>query len=249
MTLNYRTRNIVIAAVLAAAAVLLTVLYVSSSKKHDENKTEAVTVYVTTKSYPLGTAGSKVAGSLKPVSVTRDTMTTEAVTSPSQIRNLYTIEPLYAGEQLTLKRFAPPTEQGVRAKLTGTERAFQLSGDTNQLLAGTLVPGDRVDVLVNLKNPKDQEDVRSFVALRGLRVLQTDKGKAGAKIDTDNNSSTGEHAVILAVTDEQAQRLQYAVLNCGGTDCWRLSLRPVKKPKDSTPTTAVFATVVNGGAK
>jgi Flp pilus assembly protein CpaB len=245
MTIDYRTRNIVIAAALAAAAVLLTVLYVSSARKHDETQKQSVTVYVSTKSYPLGTAGSKVAGNVKAETVSRSTMTPSAVTSPDEIKDLYTTEPIYAGEQLTLKRFAPPAQQGVRSKLTGTQRAFQLPGDTNQLLSGTLVPGDRVDFVVNLKNPKDQNDVRSVVALRNLLVLQTEKGQGGAKI---NRSSTDDHAVILAVTDEQAQRLVYAKQNAQNGD-WSLQLRPVKKPQDSSAAAATFATVVNGGSK
>jgi len=251
MTIDYRIRNIVIAAVLAAAAVLLTVLYVSNSRKHEKTQAESVTVYVATKSYPLGTAGTKIVNNMRTETVPRSVMTTEAVTSPDQIRSLYTTEPIYAGEQLTLKRFAPPTEQGIRSKITGTQRAFQLSGDTNQLLAGTLVPGDRVDVVVNMRNPKVQDDIRSFVALRGLLVLQTDKGQGGAKID---RGQVDDHAVILAVTDEQAQRLQYVTqnssgMNGSGADSWRLQLRPVKKPKDSTLPMATFATVVNGGSR
>jgi len=252
MTIDYRTRNIVIAAVLAAAAVLLTVLYVSSARKHDEKQTQSVTVYVPTKSYPLGTAGTKVANNLRAETVSRSILVPEAVTSPDQIRSLYTTEPIYSGEQLTLKRFAPPAEQGIRSKLTGTQRAFQISGDTNQLLAGTLVPGDRVDVIVNLRNPDDNNDVRSFIALRSLRVLQTDKGDGGAKITRSTND---DHAVIVAVTDEQAQRLQYVTQNSSGggssVDSWRLQLRPVKKPRDSKMPAATFASVMAGavGAK
>jgi len=242
MTIDYRTRNIVIAAALAAAAVLLTVLYVSSSRKHDETQKQSFTVYTTTRSYPLGTAGAKIAGNLKAVTVSRAAMTTEAVTSPDQIRALYTTEPVYAGEQLTLKRFAPPAEQGVRSKLAGKQRAMQVSGDTNQLLAGTLVPGDRVDVVANVKNPKDQNDVRTLVALRNLVVLQTEKGQGGAKID---RSANDDHAVILAVTDEQAQRLYWVMKNGE----WSLQLRPVKKPRDSGRATTTFAAVVNGGAQ
>ena len=161
MTIDYRTRNIVIAAALAAAAVLLTVLYVSSARKHDKTQAQSVTVYVSTNSYPLGTAGTKVADHVKPTSIPRSAMTTDAVTNLQQIRNLYTTEPIYSGEQLTLKRFAPPAEQGIRSKLSGTQRAMQISGDTNQLLAGTLVPGDRVDVIANLKDPKNNENVVS----------------------------------------------------------------------------------------
>ena len=245
MTIDYRTRNIVIAAALAAAAVLLTVLYVSSARKHDKTQAQSVTVYVATNSYPLGTAGTTVANHVKAESVPRSAMTTDAVTNPQQIRNLYTTEPIYSGEQLTLKRFAPPAQQGIRSKLTGMQRAIQVSGDTNQLLAGTLVPGDRVDVIANLKDPKDNTNIVSMVTLRNLLVLQTDKGQGGAKI---SRSSTDDRAVILAVTDEQAQRLEWTTRNAVQGD-WSLQLRPVKKPKDSPPSITRFQTVLNGGAK
>ena len=243
MTIDYRTRNIVIAAALAAAAVLLTVLYVSNSRKHDEKQAKSVTVYVSKGNYPLGTAGTKVAGNVKQVVVPQAAATTDAVTSPDQLRGLYTSEPIYAGEQLTMKRFAPPAEQGIRSKLAGYQRAMQVSGDTNQLLVGTLVPGDRVDVIANLKNPKDNTDVKAVTVLRNLRVLQTEKGDGGAKI---NRSSTDDHAVILAVTDEQAQRLEWTTRNAVDGD-WSLQLRPVKKPRDTTLTPATFPTVVKGG--
>ena len=245
MTIDYRTRNIVIAAALAAAAVLLTVLYVSSARKHDKTQAQSVTVYVSTNSYPLGTAGTKVANHVKAQSVPRSAMTTDAVTSPQQIRNLYTTEPIYAGEQLTLKRFAPPAQQGIRSKLSGTQRAIQVAGDTNQLLAGTLVPGDRVDVIANLKDPKDNTNVISMITLRNLLVLQTDKGQGGAKI---SRSSTDDRAVILALTDEQAQRLEWTTRNAVQGD-WSLQLRPVKKPKDSPLSITRFQTVLNGGSK
>ena len=242
MTLDYRTRNIVIAAALAAAAVLLTVLYVSSARKHDTTQAQTVTVYTSTQSYPQGTAGSKIAAHLKAQKVTAATKAPQAVTSPEQIRTLYTTEPIYAGEQLSLKRFAPATEQGILVKLSGDLRALQVPGNTNQVLAGTLVPGDHVDVVANVKNPLNQNDIKSLVALRNLLVLQTDKGKGGAKID---RGQADDHAVILAVTDEQAQRLFWVMKNGD----WSLQLRPVKKPKDSGRTSATYATVVNGGSK
>jgi Flp pilus assembly protein CpaB len=244
MTIDYRTRNIVIAAALAAAAVLLTVLYVSSSRTHDETQTQSLTVYMSTRSYPLGTSGDKIAGNMKAVTVSRAAMTPQAVTSPDEIKGLYTTEPIYGGEQLTLKRFAPPAEQGVRARISGKQRAIQVSGDTNQLLGGTLVPGDRVDVVANIKNPNSQNDVRTFDALRNLVVLQTDKGQGGAKID---RSSTDDHSVILSATDEQAQRLYYVMKNGD----WSLELRPPagKKPRDSGRNATTFAAVVNGGTQ
>ena len=78
------------------------------------------------------------------------------MTSPAQIKGLYLTQPVYAGEQLSLKRFALPSEQGVRAKLTGTQRALQVPGTTDQLLVGTLLAGDRVDVVASLKASAEQ---------------------------------------------------------------------------------------------
>ena len=242
MTIDYRIRNIVIAAALAAAAVLLTVVYVSSARKHDATQKQSVTVYKVDGNYGIGTPGSKVAGHLTAMTVTKAQMAPHTVTNPDEIRNLYLAEPVYSGEQLSLLRFAPANQQGIRSRLSGTERAIQVPGDANQVLAGTLVPGDRVDVVANVKNPNNQYDVRSMVALRNLVVLQTMDGKGGAKITRPTDQ---DYAVILKVTDEQAQRLFYVEKNGD----WSLQLDPVKHPKSSSPSSATYAAVVNGGSK
>jgi Flp pilus assembly protein CpaB len=242
MTIDYRIRNIVIAAALAAAAVLLTVVYVTSARNDTAAGKQNVTVYVPSKDFAVGTAGSKVAGNLKTQTVAKKFATPEAVTSPAQIKGLYLTQPVYAGEQLTLKRFALPSEQGVRAKLTGIQRALQVPGTPDQLLVGTLVPGDRVDVVASLKDPKDSTGLKSSVVLRNLRVLQTQDGDGGAKI---SQSDTQQDAVILAVTDEQSQRMFFVMKNGD----WSLQLRAVKKPKDSNRSTATYQTVLTGAGK
>jgi Flp pilus assembly protein CpaB len=242
MTIDYRIRNIVIAAALAAAAVLLTVVYVTSARNDTAAGKESVTVYVPSKDFPVGTSGSTIAGSLDQQTVARKNAAPEAVTSPTQLKGLYLTQPVYRGEQLTTNRFALPKQQGIRAELSGNERAIQVPGTANQVLAGTLVVGDRIDVVASLKNPKDNTDVKSSVVLRNLRVLQTEDGDGGSKLQT---ADTNEHAVVLAVTDEQAQRLYYVIKNGD----WTLQLRPVKKPKDGDRSTDTFTTVLAGGAK
>jgi Flp pilus assembly protein CpaB len=197
-----------------------------------------VTVYVATRTFPIGTAGSKVAGSLEKRTVTRSSLTPKAVTSPDEIKDLYTTETVYSGEQLSLNRFVPPKQQGVLSLLKGKERAVQVSGDETQMLDGTLQPGDRVDVVANLRNPVNQNDVRSLVILRDLRVLQTQDGE-GATI---NNPDDDKSIAILAMTSEQAQRFAYARFN--SNDAWWLQLRPVKKPQDGPTEPATFQTVV-----
>ena len=239
MSIDYRFRNIVIAAVLAAAAVLLTVVYVSTARDKNATEGQSVKVYVPTRSFSVGTAGSKIVGSLEPKTITRATMAPKAVTNPAQIESLYTTETVYAGEQLTLNRFVPEKEQGVLSKLKGKERAIQVAGDANQMLDGTLQAGDRVDVVANVKNPNNQNDVRSLIVLRDLRVLATQDSEGATIKDSNSNDDA---AVILAVTSEQAQRLYWVMKNGE----WSLQLRPVKKPKDGSAEPANFKTVVGG---
>ena len=245
MTIDYRIRNIVIAAALAAAAVLLTVVYVTSARNDTAAGKKDVTVYVPSRDFAVGTAGSKVAGSLDKQTIARKNAAPEAITSPAQITGLYLTQPVYKGEQVTLNRFALPKEQGIRAKLTGTQRAVQVPGTADQLLAGTLIAGDRIDVVASIKDPKDSTDVRSTVVLRNLRVLQTQDGDSGSKLVTSADGGGGGHAVILAVTDAQAQRLFLATKNAD----WTFELRPVKKPKDSNRSVDTFATVLAGGGR
>ena len=239
MTINYRIRNLVIASALAAAAVLLTVLYVSTSRTHDKTQAQGVTVYVAKHSYAPGTPGSKIADNVTQLTVERSAVVADAVTNPEQIRTMYTTTPVYAGEQLTLKRFAPPSEQGVLAQLTGTQRAFQVSGDATQLLSGTLVAGDTIDVVANMKDPKDNTNIKALVALRGLRVPRCRRRQA--RLQARRLLGPG-HTVLLGVTDEQAQRLEYITQNGN----WALELRPVKKPVDSKRSFANLSTVLGG---
>ena len=163
------------------------------------------------------------------------------MTNPAQVKGLYLTQPVYKGEQLTLNRFALPKQQGIRAALKGDQRALQVPGSADQVLAGVLLVGDRVDVVANLKDPVDNSNVKSSVVLRNLRVLQTEDS-AGTELQTENDNA---HAVILGVTDAQAQRLYYVMKNGD----WTLQLRPVKKPRDSNRSTDTFTTVLAGGGK
>ena len=158
MTIDYRIRNIVIATVLAAAAVLLTVIYVTSARNDVTAGNENVTVYVPSKDYAVGTAGSTIAGNLDKQTVARKNAAPEAVTNPALLKGLYLTQPVYKGEQLTLNRFALPKEQGIRAELKGNQRALQVPGTSDQVLAGTLNAGDRVDVVATPEGPARQHE-------------------------------------------------------------------------------------------
>jgi Flp pilus assembly protein CpaB len=241
MTINYRIRNIVIALALAAAAVLLTVIYVTSAKDDQAAGQEQVTVWVAERDFPVGTTGTKIAGSLRKDVVPRDAAAPQFVTSPDEVHGLLSTQPIYAGEQVTHLRFATPSEQGIRTELRGKLRAVSVAGDANQLLVGTLQAGDRVDVVGLFDRNGVGNDAEASVVLRNLRVLGTSDGGDGSEVTAES----GQHAVVLALTDAQAQRF-FLTTQKGK---WTLQLRPVKKPQDSTRSIDTVDTVLAGGRR
>ena len=79
MTIDYRIRNIVIAAALAAAAVLLTVIYVTSARTDDASRQGERDGVRAAKDYAVGTAGTTIAGGLDKQTIARKNAAPEAV--------------------------------------------------------------------------------------------------------------------------------------------------------------------------
>lgn len=244
----YRARNILIAVALAAVAALLTSFYVTSYKRHVQRSEDHVTVLVAKKDIPEGTSGSDVAGMLTPLDVTRKSVVPGAISNADQLTGLVATQQVLQGEQITTRSFSPRTQVGVRAQLTGTLRAFSVEGDQNQLLAGTLKDGDFVDFVAALKVPGAQDIYYSRVLVRNVKVLQAPSAPpAGSKLTGAANSN---FYVMLALTDSQAQKVQYVLANAGqGTtpDRWHLELRPVNHDADSPDHVDSFGSVLSGG--
>ena len=244
----YRARNIMIAVALAAVAALLTSFYVTSYKRHVQRGEDHVTVLVAKKDISVGANGADVASQLSSLDVPRKSVVPGAISSADQLAGLVATEPTLEGEQLTTRRFSPRTHVGVRGQLSGTLRAVSIEGDQNQLLAGTLKDGDSVDFVTALKKPGDQDIYFSRVLVRDLKVLQAPAAPPpGSKLTGSANSN---YAVMLALTDSQAQKLQYMLANAGqgaGPDRWHLELRPVAHDADSPDHLDSFESVLTGG--
>lgn len=239
MTSHYRIRNVVIAVALAAAAVLLTFIYITSARQDEASGKELVSVFVAEQDFPVGTSGAKIADNVEITKMEKRIAAPEAVTKASQVAGLYTAQPIYAGEQVTLKRFVAPKAQGIRAEMKGRVRALEVPGTASQLLAGTLTAGDRVDVVAVVKEDGISSDARSATVLRNLRVLETGQSEDASIRDGGGNR------VILAVTDDEAQKL-FLVTK---TADWTLQLRPVRKPQDGPRRIDTTQTVLAGDAK
>lgn len=237
--MTYRTRNIAIAFGLALVAMLLTLLYVVNYRRSVQSGQATTKVFVATHNVAAGTPGAAVAQDLRVLDVPRRTVVPGAISSPDQVAGLVLSEPLYAGDQVTLRRFTSVQAQGIRGQLKGTMRAVQVAGDANQLLAGTLQAGDRVDVVANLKTDPSIQQPATRIVLRDLAVLQAPNQPTTA-IAPGTQAS-----VILAVTDRQVQRLFYVLKNAD----WTFELRPALNAADSAERVETPATVLHGGAR
>jgi pilus assembly protein CpaB len=226
--MTYRLKNIVIAVALALVAGLLTVFYVSNYKRDVRSAESNVTVYVASKDIPAGTPATDVAkGFLTEQQVAKRNVTPGAISSPEQLGSGVASDTIFAGEQVTTRRFTTKQEQGIRSQLTGNKRALQVAGEPEQLLAGTLEDGDHVDVIGTWNVPEDKTAHFSRVILRDLVVLDAPNSLGASQKIT--NPDQAAFSVILAVTDAQAQKLFWMVKNGE----WALQLRPADDAADS----------------
>jgi Flp pilus assembly protein CpaB len=237
--MTYRIRNIAVAIGLALVAMLLTLFYVTNYKRSVDKGVSSVKVYVAARDVPAGVTGADLVAEhdLKLTDVPRKSVVAGAISKPDEISKLVLSGPLYAGEQVTLRRFNDVAADGVRSQLKGAMRAVQVAGDSNQLLDGTLQIGDRVDVVANLKIDPDKE-------IRGTRIVLRDLEVLGIPSQAVTSSVAGDaKSVLLAVSDTQVQRLFYVMKNAD----WTLELRPVVDPTDSADRLETMQTVVTRG--
>ena len=222
MNTTNRLWHVAAAVGLALLALVLTAFYVTNYKRHVQHGEAQVTVLVATKDIPVDTQGSVlVSGSwLTKETVARRQVVPGAVSSPNQIRNLIAIEPVYAGEQVTARRFGTAAERGVRAQIKGTQRAIEVAGDAHQLLAGTLRVSDHVDIVAAWERDKDRSRV-SRVIIRDALVLAAPatppKGGSGGL------GPNGGFSAQLRMTDAETQKLDWII---GHGKEWRLEVRP-----------------------
>ncbi len=245
--MTYRVRNIGIAIALAIVAALLTTFYVTNYKRNVQQGEDMVPVYVAAQNIEIGTSGSELSGQklLKVEHVSRRSVVPGAISEPEQIEKAVAVEAIYAGEQISTRRFRAAEEQGIRAQLKGNLRAFQLPGSEHQLLAGTLTDGDRVDVVADVEFTSRQARgiAASRVVLRDLLVLRApDTNQLQSKIGSDPSSP---FSVMLALTDAQAQKLLFVVEEGE----WTLQLRPVTDPADSPESIETVDSVLGDGLR
>ncbi len=239
--MTYRIRNLVVAIGLALVALLLTLFYVTNYKRTVQQGASNAHIWVAAHDVAAGVSGADILkqNDLKATDVPKRDVVPGAISSPEQVRALVLSAPLYAGEQVTLRRFTDVAAQGVRAQLKGTMRAIQISGTADQMLYGTLHPGDHVDIVANLRLDSAKSGAATRVVLRDITVLG-DAGQSAA-----SRVTSGDSSALLAVTDTQVQRLFYVLKNAD----WTLELRPAVDATDSSESVDTLDTILRQGVR
>ena len=240
--MTYRVRNIAIAVALALVAAMMTSYYVTNYQRNVQKGEKNVEVFVAKNDIPVGTSGADLSrkGLLEKSEIVRRSVVPGAISSPDQLADLVAIQPVHAGEQVSTRRFATPAERGIRAQIKGTTRAFQVPGDSHQLLAGTLRAGDHIDVVASIKLGEGEDSFATRIVLRDIEVL---KAGAGGGDPAKLASTEAGQSVLLAVTDTQVQKL-FHILKHGE---WSLQLRPPVKSNDSPETVAYARSILIDG--
>ena len=128
-------------------------------------------------------------------------------THTADLNNRVVIASIKKGEPVVEHRLAPNSIKtgGVSAVLKSGKRAVAVKGDKVMGISGFVNPGNRVDVLVTLRDPKTKLD-KTKVVLENIPVLAT-----GTKIEKNEK---GEPAPVdvytLEVTVEEAEKLSLA---------------------------------------
>jgi Flp pilus assembly protein CpaB len=233
--MNYRTRNIVLASGLGLLAVLFVMLYISRVRNDEDVGKRLVSVLIAGRDIPEGTPGTTLQnGAFVKKRVPRKIAAPGWVSVPSQVRGEVVTQDILAGEQVTTRKFSPLANAGVRSRIRGYGRVVQLAGDENQVLDGTLNPGDRVDVIGSWTPASCQSCAVSSVIVRNALVLRTSS-------ELTSSESSNDHVPIqLRLTDEEAS----AVFLMQKHGAWQLVLRPVVKPRDHVVSYDSFASIL-----
>lgn len=244
--MTYRVKNITIAVALALVAALLTSFYVTNYQRNVRKDETNVPIWVAKSDIPAGTTGAELAqkGLLEKSEIVRRSVVPGAISNPDQIAELVASQPIYAGEQVSTRRFVTPSQQGIVGQLTGVQRAIMIAGDQHQLLAGTLRVGDKVDLVATFGAGSGANKVFfTRIVLRDIEVLRAPAGVGTAEKVT-NASSDGAFSVMLKLTDTQVQKLHWVYTDA---EQWHLELRPGRDGADSPENVESWYSVLREG--
>ena len=183
---------------------------------------EAVPVVVAVSDLPWGTQ-------LKPEMLTTKPFLKQSLpagyfSGPDDINDRVVVAPLKANDPVTEHKLAPVSIKtgGVSAVLEQGKRAIAVKGDKVIGIAGFINPGNKVDVLVTVKDPqKNEEKTKTIlenimVLATGTQIQKNEKGEP-SPVDVYTLAVTPEEAEILSLGANEG-KLQLALRSVTDTE-------------------------------
>jgi len=173
--------------------------------KMEGEQIEAVTVVVAAADLTWGTKLKKEM--LKTVPYMKESLPEGHYSDPAKLVGRVVVTPLKIQEPVLEYRLAPVdvTAGGVSAVIKSGMRAVAVKGDKVIGISGFIQPGNRVDVLVTLKDPRNKEETTKLV-LSNVQVLAT-----GTEVEENEEGKPNPVDVFtLEVDPEQAEKLSLA---------------------------------------
>ena len=168
-------------------------------------KTDSMPVVVPAIDLPLGT--KITAEMVKTTPYLKESLPPAYFDSPAKLTGRVVLTSLKANEPISEYKLAPKSVKtgGVSAILSEGKRAIAVKGDKVVGISGFIYPGNRVDVIVTVKDPRTKKDT-SKIFLENLLVLATgkqiQKNEKGEPMPVD--------VYTLEVNPDQAERLTLA---------------------------------------
>ena len=228
-----RTLIVVAAIVLAALAAATTFVYVRGIEERAFRGAELVEVFVVSRDIPRGLPGEQAANDyVKASKVPRDLFPSTALTALDPLAGKVALGPLSANTILVEGQFVDPRTAQVTfsQKIPAGRVAITVSVDQVRGVAGLLVPGDKVNILV-------AEGGAQRVLFQNVDIIAIGTTAAPQAGETQAVANPGSGLITFAVPPDDASRIAYAATQGGG-----LYLTLV--PSDNQP---VDIPPVNGG--
>lgn len=207
-----RTLIVIAAVVLAALAAATTFVYVRGIEDRAFQGAELVEVFVVTKDIPKGLPGEQAANEyLKAAKVPRNFRPSTALTTLEPLAGKVSLAPLSANTILVEGQFVDPRQAQITfsQKIDAGKVAVTISVDQVRGVAGLLVPGDRVNILV-------ADGGAQRVLFQNVEILAIGSTAAPQPGETAEVANPGSGLITFHVPQAAASRIVFAAQQGGG---------------------------------
>ena len=223
-----RLRNLMLPVALAVIAAVLVGIYIVSYRDSVTEGAGLVEVLVASRDIPANTQGTEVAsgGYLKTEMVPRRAVVSGSVVSGAALTSKVVTDPIYKGEQITLRHFAPASRAGSSRSSPARSGQSPSSASRSSCSRARSPAGDRVDVVATAHYTGDQTPRRATTRSCCGTCSCSRRPK---RPPAEQFANKEQMSAMLVMTDSQAQTMGWAMRMSN----WFLALRPTRAPRNS----------------